>query len=38
MVWPNYYYYTTFFQDSVKLFQGKALGKSDFAIKNLGAP
>ena len=31
-------YYATFFHDSVKLFQEKALGKSVFVIKNLNAP
>ena len=36
MVWPIYY--TIFFQDSVKLFQGKSSGKSDFVIKSLITP
>ena len=31
-------YYATFFQDSVKLYQDKAPGKSDFVIKDLSAP
>ena len=31
------YYYTNVFQDSVKLFQYKTPGKSDFVIKNLSA-
>ena len=33
MVRPNYYLLRHLFQDSFKLFQDKALGKSAFVIK-----
>ena len=38
MVSSSYYLLRHLFQDSFKLFQDKALGKSDFVIKILIAP